>query len=126
MKKNIVIEIRKIAKKLPLSYIEGQKYSKKEIIDLRERESKNNMFGQTVEQSISKESEYVIVKGEALFKVNHERRLKRAYEREGVQGIKDYYKWVDSNNKRLNAKYEQKLVMHLVDAKLKASISEIF
>jgi hypothetical protein len=126
MKKNIVKEIRKIAKKLPLSYIEGQKYSKKEIIDLRERESKNSMFGQTIEQSISKESEYVIVKGETLFKVNHERRLKRAYEREGVQGIKDYYKWVDSNNKRLNAKYEQKIVMHLVDAKLKASISEIF
>lgn len=126
MKKNIVKEIRKIAKKLPLSYIEGQKYSKKEIIDLRERESKNNMFGQTVEQSISKESEYVIVKGEALFKVNHERRLKRAYERNGTQGIKDYYKWVDSNNKRLNAKYKQKIVMHLVDAKLKASISEIF
>ena len=84
------------------------------------------MFGQSVEQSISKESEYVIVKGEALFKVNHERRLKRAYERDGVQGIKNYYKWVDSNNKRLNAKYEQKIVMHLVDAKLKASISEIF
>jgi len=126
MKKNIVKEIRKIAKKLPLSYIEGQKYSKKEIIDLRERESKNNMFGQTVEQSISKESEFIIVKGERLFPVNHERRLKRAYEREGVQGIKDYYKWVDSNNKRLNAKYEQKIVMHLVDAKLKASISEIF
>ena len=126
MKKELVKEIRNIAKKLPLSYIEGQKYSKKEIVDLRERESKNNMFGQTVEQSISKESEYVIVKGEALFKVNHERRLKRAYEREGVQGIKNYYKWVDSNNKRLNAKYEQKIVMHLVDAKLKASISEIF
>jgi hypothetical protein len=126
MKKNLVIEIRKIAKKLPLSYIEGQKYSKKEIIDLRERESKNNMFGQSVEQSISKESEFIIVKGETLFPVNHERRLKRAYEREGVQGIKDYYKWVDSNNKRLNAKYEQKIVMHLVDAKLKASISEIF
>lgn len=126
MKKDLVKEIRNIAKKLPLSYIEGQKYSKKEIIDLRERESKNNMFGQSVEQSISKESEYIIVKGEALFKVNHERRLKRAYEREGVQGIKNYYKWVDNNNKRLNAKYEQKIVMHLVDAKLKASISEIF
>ena len=126
MKKELVKEIRNIAKKLPLSYIEGQKYSKKEIIDLRERESKNSMFGQSVEQSISKESEYVIVKGEALFKVNHERRLKRAYERDGVQGIKNYYKWVDSNNKRLNAKYEQKIVMHLVDAKLKASISEIF
>jgi len=126
MKKNLVIEIRKIAKKLPLSYIEGQKYSKKEIIDLRERESKNNMFGQSIEQSISKESEFIIVKGETLFPVNHERRLKRAYEREGVQGIKDYYKLVDSNNKRLNAKYEQKIVMHLVDAKLKASISEIF
>ena len=126
MKKELVKEIRNIAKKLPLSYVEGQKYSKKEIIDLRERESKNSMFGQSVEQSISKESEYVIVKGEALFKVNHERRLKRAYERDGVQGIKNYYKWVDSNNKRLNAKYEQKIVMHLVDAKLKASISEIF
>jgi len=126
MKKELVKEIRNIAKKLPLSYIEGQKYSKKEIIDLRERESKNNMFGQSVEQSISKESEYIIVKGETLFPVNHERRLKRAYEREGVQGIKNYYKWVDSNNKRLNAKYEQKIVMHLVDAKLKASISEIF
>lgn len=126
MKKELVKEIRNIAKKLPLSYIEVQKYSKKEIIDLRERESKNSMFGQSVEQSISKESEYIIVKGEALFPVNHERRLKRAYEREGVQGIKNYYKWVDSNNKRLNAKYEQKIVMHLVDAKLKASISEIF
>ena len=126
MKKELVKEIRNIAKKLPLSYVEGQKYSKKEIIDLRERESKNSMFGQSVEQSISKESEYIMVKGEALFKVNHERRLKRAYERNGTQGIKDYYKWVDSNNKRLNAKYEQKIVMHLVDAKLKASISEIF
>lgn len=126
MKKDLVKEIRNIAKKLPLSYIEGQKYSKKEIIDLRERESKNSMFGQSVEQSISKESEYIIVKGETLFPVNHERRLKRAYEREGLQGIKNYYKWVDSNNKRLNAKYEQKIVMHLVDAKLKASISEIF
>ena len=78
MKKELVKEIRNIAKKLPLSYIEGQKYSKKEIIDLRERESKNSMFGQSVEQSISKESEYIMVKGEALFKVNHERRLKRA------------------------------------------------
>ena len=126
MKKELLKEIRNIAKKLPLSYIEGQKYSKKEIIDLRERESKNSMFGQSVEQSISKESEYIIVKGETLFPVNHERRLNRAYEREGVQGIKNYYKWVDSNNKRLNAKYEQKIVMHLVDAKLKASISEIF
>ena len=126
MKKELVKEIRNIAKKLPLSYVEGQKYSKKEIIDLRERESKNSMFGQSVEQSISKESEYIIVKGETLFPVNHERRLKRAYEREGVQGIKNYYKWVDINNKRLNAKYEQKIVMHLVDAKLKASISEIF
>lgn len=126
MKKELVKEIRNIAKKLPLSYVEGQKYSKKEIIDLRERESKNSMFGQSVEQSISKESEYIIVKGETLFPINHERRLKRAYEREGVQGIKNYYKWVDSNNKRLNAKYEQKIVMHLVDAKLKASISEIF
>ena len=126
MKKDLVKEIRNIAKKLPLSYVEGQKYSKKEIIDLRERESKNSMFGQSVEQSISKESEYIIVKGETLFPVNHERRLKRAYEREGLQGIKNYYKWVDSNNKRLNAKYEQKIVMHLVDAKLKASISEIF
>ncbi len=126
MKKELVKEIRNIAKKLPLSYVEGQKYSKKEIIDLRERESKNSMFGQSVEQSISKESEYIIVKGETLFPVNHERRLKRAYEREGLQGIKNYYKWVDSNNKRLNAKYEQKIVMHLVDAKLKASISEIF
>lgn len=126
MKKELVKEIRNIAKKLPISYIEGQKYSKKEIVDLRERESKNNMFGQTVEQSISKESEFIIVKGETLFPVNHERRLKRAYEREGVQGIKNYYKWVDSNNKRLNAKYDQQIIMHLVDAKLKASISEIF
>lgn len=124
MKKELVKEIRNIAKKLPISYIEGQKYSKKEIVDLRE--SKNNMFGQTVEQSISKESEFIIVKGETLFPVNHERRLKRAYEREGVQGIKNYYKWVDSNNKRLNAKYDQQIIMHLVDAKLKASISEIF
>lgn len=126
MKKELVKEIRNIAKKLPISYIEGQKYSKKEIVDLRERESKNNMFGQTVEQSISKESEFIIVKGDTLFPVNHERRLKRAYEREGVQGIKNYYKWVDSNNKRLNAKYDQQIIMHLVDAKLKASISEIF
>ena len=126
MKKELVKEIRNIAKKLPLSYVEGQKYSKKEIIDLRERESKNSMFGQSVEHSISKESEFIIVKGETLFPVNHERRLKRAYERNGTQGIKDYYKWVDSNNKRLNAKFEQKIVMHLVDAKLKASISEIF
>lgn len=126
MKKNLVIEIRKIAKKLPVSYIEGQKYSRKEVLDLKGREAKNNTLGQAFEQSISQESDFIIVKGETLFPVNHERRLKRAYERNGTQGIKDYYKWVDSNNRRLNIKYDQKIIMHLVDAKLKASISEIF
>ena len=126
MKKELVQEIRKIAAKLPLSYYETTKYSKKEIIDLKQREAKNSAFGQTMEQSISEAPEYIIVKGESLMIVNHENRLKRAYQRNGVQGIRDYYKWVDRNNKRLNAKYETKLVMHLVDAKLKASISEIF
>lgn len=126
MKKELVKEIRKLAAKLPLSYIEVQKYSKHEIKDLKEREAKNNTFGQTIEQSISQAPEYIMVKGESLMRVNHENRLKRAYQRNGVQGIRDYYKWVDSNNKRLNAKYETKLVMQLVDAKLKASISEIF
>jgi hypothetical protein len=126
MKKKLTKEIRTLAAKLPDSYVEGVKYRTQEIQDLRQREVKNSMFGQSIEQSISKENETIIVKGTTLFKVNHERRIKRAYLRDGIPGIKAYIKWVDANNKLLNAKYRNSIVLNLVNEKLKASISEIF
>jgi hypothetical protein len=126
MKKQLTKEIRTLAAKLPDSYVEGVKYRTQEIQDLRQREVKNSMFGQSIEQSISKENETIIVKGTTLFKVNHERRIKRAYLRDGIPGIKSYIKWVDANNKLLNAKYRNSIVLNLVNEKVKASISEIF
>lgn len=126
MKKQLTKEIRTLAAKLPDSYVEGTKYQQKEIKDLRQREVKNSMFGGSIEQTISTENETIIVKGSTLYKVNHERRIKRSYQREGIKGIKEYIKWVDSNNKLLNAKYKNAIVLNLVNEKVKASISEIF
>lgn len=126
MKKQLTKEIRTLSAKLPDSYVEGTKYQQKEIKDLRQREVKNSMFGSAIEQTISTENETIIVKGSTLYKVNHERRIKRAYIREGIKGIKEYIKWVDSNNKLLNAKYQNAIVLNLVNEKVKASISEIF
>ena len=126
MKKQLTKEIKALAAKLPDSYVDGTKYRTQEIKDLRSREVKNSMFGQTIEQSISTENETFIVKGTTLYKVNHERRIKRAYQRENIKGIKDYIKWVDSNNKLLNAKYKNTIVLNLVNERVKASISEIF
>lgn len=126
MKKQLTKEITTLAAKLPTSYVEGTKYQQKEVKDIKGRESKNNMFGQTIEQSITSENETITVKGTTLYKVNHSRRIKRAYQREGIEGIKAYIRWVDKNNKLLNAKFRNGIVLNLVNEKVKASISEIF
>ena len=126
MKKQLTKEIKILAKKLPDSYVEGTAYQKRTIEDLRGREIRNQMFGSNLEQTISSENETIIVKGTKLFKVNHERRIKRAYQRDGITGIKEYVKWVTTNNKNLNMKYQNAILLNVVNEKVKASIETIF
>jgi len=127
MKKEILKEIKTLAAKLPISYDEGKKYFVKEIKDLRQKEIRNetiNTDGNFKPLMSSDETEKVIVKGETLYKINHYRRLKKAYESDGIPGIKKYIKWVSQNNQYLNNKYRNQMVINLVDAKVKASITE--
>jgi len=126
MKKEILKELRTLAKKLPDSYDEGNRHFVKEIKDIRSKEIKNSQFQMYENGNLisSDQTEKVIVKGETLYKINHYRRLKSAYQKEDIPGIKKYIKWVSKNNEYLNAKYRNQMIINLVDAKVKASITE--
>lgn len=126
MNKQILKKLRDIANRLPLTYEKGNKYTKGEIKDLRGKEIKNTQFFQPGEGLIMMETKPIpiIKKNQTLYPVNHYRRLKKAYEKDGANGVKEYYKWVDQNNKKLNAEFETKLVTDVVANITKERIKE--
>jgi hypothetical protein len=126
MNKQTIKRLKSFASILPPSYYEGNDYHKKDLLDLREKEIKNSVMSvDTVDQSlnISGETKPVQVKRPTLFPINHERRIKAAYIRGGDQAVIDYFEWVDNNNKRLNMKYNMKLITNVLTEKVKASIN---
>lgn len=124
MKKKYYKALENIAKKLPASYEKGKVYTKQEIKDLRGKEAKNSTVFDAPTLMVEREPEYIIVKNVKLYKVNHYRRLKRAYQTHGIPGINNYFRWVDQNNKKLNAEYEMLLATRTVSYITLKSINE--
>lgn len=127
MNKKVLNKLRDIAKKLPLTYVKGKKYMLHDIKDIRGKEIKNSQFFETttnIEDLISEAPEYITIKKDTLYKVNHYRRIKKAFQEKGKEGVHEYFRWVDQNNKRLNSEYETKLVTEVVSTILKERINE--
>lgn len=129
MNKKILKSIRTAAAKIPVTYVKGTGYEIREIKDLRGKEVKNTQFftGTNPENGILIETapETIIIKNTVLYKVNHYRRLKKAFEANGKDGVKQYLRWVDQNNKLLNSEYEVKMITKFMTEKIKAQITEI-
>lgn len=127
MNKKVLQKLRDIAARLPLSYVKGKKYMLHNIKDMRAKEIKNSQFFSSetsIENLISEAPEYITIKKDTLYKVNHYRRIKKAFQERGKEGVHEYFRWVDQNNKRLNSEYETKLVTEVVATILKEKINE--
>jgi hypothetical protein len=101
MKKPHLRALTKLAQRLPISYeliTKGSLVQGSEI--LFNNKHKDLEFEVLAENFYKKTQKQLEV-------INHFNRLKRAYARNKEQGIIDYVKWVDANNKQLNEMFEE-------------------
>ena len=104
MKKKKVKALAKLANLLPATYIirdhsEGATLG--ELYRLREEEGKPTDDLPSAEESKYGYDTMMRVTSQAFDRINHLRRLKKAYKENGTQGIKDYVLWVDAHNRRI-------------------------
>lgn len=114
MNKKTLIKIRELSAKIPVTYVKGMKEQLQVIQDLRGKELKNSQFFEVGQIHVETAPEIIKVKNETLYKVNHYRRMKKAYQLGGVPAMQKYIRWVGENNRKLNTEYETKLVTDLV------------
>lgn len=110
MKKAHARASKKLSQKLPRSLDVVKFYELKKGSELTHKEVKG------AEGSVDSEAIYKAYKTKFV-EIDHYSRIKKAYARNGAQGVIDYIKWVDQNNKRLNELYS--------NAKLSRVASEI-
>jgi len=100
MKKQQIKGLRQLAEQLPISK-EIVKYSiLKKGFELSEQEIELSGIDIEAEKLYLKKGLYRIAD------VNHFNRLKKAFARNKEQGLIDYIEWVDRNNKKMNALFE--------------------
>jgi hypothetical protein len=119
--------LKELASKMPKSYSEAYYLKAKIHYDNRGNEFKNSfdLIPQCSPQIVSDRKEIYYEKDQKLFPINHFRRLKKAYQFDGYEGVKKYMAWVDSNNKYLNEKYKLKLVFHVAKTVISNKINHI-
>lgn len=115
--------LKEIAKNLPDTYY---KYNQKFIgnaISNDHNRIMNNTHGQGLEIV---RHEKVMYQRKAMKKINHLKRLKKAFLKGGWQGVVDYFDWVNANNKRINQEYKMTVEMKTIEEILKAKIKPLF
>ena len=96
MKKKHIKGIKTLAEKLPRS-ITIVKYSVlKKGWELTEKEIESAKFEIQADKEYLQRNHYKVVE------INHFNRLKKAFSKNGEQGIIDYIVWVDKNNRKMN------------------------
>ncbi len=104
MNKKVLNKLRDIAARLPLTYVKGKKYMLHDIKDIRGKEIKNSQFFETttnIENLISEAPEYITIKKDTLYKVNHYRRIKKSIP--GKRKKEEYMNISDGLTKITNA-----------------------
>lgn len=100
MKKNQIKGLRRLAEQLPIS---------KEIVKYSVIKKGYEFSIEEIEAAridIEAEKEYVKKNNYKIADVNHFNRLKKAFARNKEKGLIDYIEWVDRNNKKMNAIFE--------------------
>lgn len=119
MKKRQLKAIRTLCKILPESYTEvseGQYKFGYEM--LREDIPIPEMF----QKHFDPDRMYP-VRVNKLVKINHYRKIKKAYKSNGQQGIMDYMKWLDAHNAQLANKYQFKKIKRIDQRLLEIAMS---
>lgn len=116
-------ELLEISNLIPDTYLESKSYYVDYLEDNFDNEIMNNNHGQGFE--IVKRETAVFSK-KVYHKVNHFKRLKKAFKKNGVKGIEDYINWVGYNNKKMNAEHQMKLSMITASQILKHKIQRFF
>jgi len=120
--KKAIKPLEAIASALPKTVYIGKKIHKQEVQDLREKEIKNSMFPELGCSLVSGDNKEILRKSEVYFFANHKRRLRDVYKAKGKKGVLEYIKWVNENNKSVNAAHETTKTMTVVSAIVKEKI----
>lgn len=118
--------LKNLANRLPQTYREGKAYSFECIKNLREREIRNNVFGQGFSIETENSDEKHLMSHTKLYPINHLKKLKRAYIDSGFPGVEKYILWVNENNRMLNEKYSMAMDMFQLTSVMKEKITPIF
>lgn len=116
-------QLLQISKELPDTYQKGKAKFVDFITDTQDHEIMNNTHGQ--ELTIVKREKALFTKT-VFVKVNHYKKLKKAFKKDGIKGVEDYIKWVMYNNRKLNAEHKMKLTMLTANEILKHKIKPLF
>lgn len=125
--KQIMNFLKKLEAKLPISMYEAA-YIQQKV----EHNNTGHEFKHSFEivptcnpVIVSDETRIYTENADALRKINHGRRLRKAFIDNGYQGVRDYMKWVDQNNDMLNKKYGMKVMMELTNKLIQINVQTI-
>lgn len=99
MKKKHCREIKLLAEKLPPSF-QKVVITKGTMIKDLPKEERDSLAERDGVSPLG--SNVYLQKGIDYIQINHYKRMKKAYARNKEQGLMDYIKWVNANNKRIN------------------------
>lgn len=112
MKKKTVKALSRLAQILPPAYLvrdHTEGVTLRDIYEIREKEGEDT--DDLPDPSVLEYGYDTIyrVKSEGLDKINHLRRLKKAWKDEGTKGVQTYILWVDQHTRRYDPRIESLL-----------------
>lgn len=99
MKREVKAQLKRIADALPKVYYKGNCAFIREVVDLRGNEAKNSVVSSPT--IIREQSEFMVSDTPTLFNVNHMRRLKKAFKKDGWDGVKEYLAWCKKQDENI-------------------------
>lgn len=119
MKKSRSKALKKLAELLPDAYYNRDHTETGTLAEIYRFRDENNLSFDLPTLTEENADQITSIKSPNLEKINHHKRLKKAYTEKGTEGVQQYLVWLDGHNKRFAKRYKDLNVERLPDGLLK-------